>query len=72
MTRTIKLLAKAGILNVKQEELQHHHLSLTPAGEKLLGEISGVEKGKNPDGNITYTVPLAERQIVKHRQGHHD
>ena len=37
---------------------------MTPAGEKLLGEIKGVDKGKNSDGNTTYVVPLAERKIV--------
>lgn len=59
-----KLLAKIGILNVKQKSYNTIIATLTPAGEKLLGEIPGVDKGKNADGNMTYSVPLAERQIV--------
>jgi len=59
-----KLLAKAGILDVKQKSYNTILSTLTPAGEKLLAEIPGVIKGKNADGNTTYTVPLAERQIV--------
>jgi hypothetical protein len=60
-----QLLAKAGILNVNKKSYNTSIVSLTAAGEKLLGQISGVEKGKNPDGNVTYTVPLAKREIVK-------
>ena len=59
-----KLLAKAGILNVKQKSYNTIIASLTPAGDKLLSEIPGVEKGKNADGNVIYSVPLAERQLV--------
>jgi hypothetical protein len=59
-----KLLAKAGILDVKQKSYNTIISTLTPAGEKLLGEIPGIDKGKNADGNMAYTVPLAERQIV--------
>ena len=59
-----KLLAKAGILNVKQKSYNTIIANLTPAGEKLLSEIPGVEKGKNADANVFYSVPLAERQLV--------
>jgi hypothetical protein len=59
-----KLLAKAGILNVQQKSYNTIIANLTPAGVKLLGEISGVEKGTDPDGNVTYSVPLAVREIV--------
>ena len=59
-----KLLAKAGIVNVQQKSYNTIIANLTPAGEKLLGEISGVEKGKDPDGNVIYSVPLAVREIV--------
>ena len=45
---------------------------MTPAGEKVLGEIKGVDKGKNSDGNTAYVVPLAERKIVADRQDHDD
>jgi hypothetical protein len=59
-----KLLAKAGILNVNQKSYNTIVASLTPAGEKVLSEIPDVEKGKNADGNVNYSVPLAERKIV--------
>ena len=60
-----KLLAKAGILTVKQKSWNSIITTLTPAGEKVLADIPGVEKGKNSDGNVTYQVPLAQRQIVQ-------
>jgi hypothetical protein len=59
-----KLLEKAGILKVQRKSYNTIISTLTPAGEKLLAEIPGVDKGKNADGNMAYTVPLAERQIV--------
>lgn len=60
-----KLLAKAGIVSVKQKSYNTIIAEVTPAGEKVFGEINGVEKGKNPDGNVTYSVPLATREIVQ-------
>jgi len=60
-----KLLAKAGILTVRPKSWNSIYSNLTPAGEKVLGEIKGVDKGKNPDGSTTYIVPLAERTIVQ-------
>ena len=60
-----KLLAKAGILAVTRKSYSTIIANITPAGEKVLADIKGVEKGKNPDGNVTYSVPLAERQIVQ-------
>ena len=60
-----KLLAKAGILVIKPRSWNSIITTLTPAGEKLLGEIAGAEKSKNSDGNVTYSVPLAERKIVQ-------
>jgi hypothetical protein len=60
-----KLLAKAGILTIKPKSYNSIYSTLTPAGEKVLSEISGVDKGKNPDGTTTYVVPLAERKIVQ-------
>jgi hypothetical protein len=59
-----KLLAKAGILTIKPKSWNSIYSTLTPAGEKVLSEINGVEKGKNPDGNVTYSVPLAVRTLV--------
>lgn len=59
-----KLLAKAGILTIKPKSWNSIYSSLTPAGEKVLSEINGVDKGKNSDGNTSYVVPLAVRRIV--------
>ena len=59
-----KLLAKAGILTIKPKSWNSIFATMTPAGEKLLGEIKGVDKAKNSDGNTNYVVPLAERKIV--------
>lgn len=59
-----KLLAKAGIVTIKPKSWNSIYANLTPAGEKVLGEINGVNKAKNSDGNTSYVVPLAERKIV--------
>ena len=60
-----KLLAKAGILSVKQKSYNTIIASVTPSGENLLSDIPGVEKGKNADGNTMYSVPLATRKLVQ-------
>jgi len=60
-----KLLAKAGILDVKQKSYNTIIATVTPAGEKVLSQISGVEKGKDVGGLVSYSVPLAVRQIVQ-------
>jgi len=60
-----KLLAKAGILDVKQKSYNTIIATVTPAGEKVLSEIPGVEKGKDTDGLVSYGVPLAVRQLVQ-------
>jgi hypothetical protein len=60
-----KLLAKAGILDVKQKSYNTIIATVTPSGEKVLADIPGVEKGKSPDGNVTYQVPLATRKLVQ-------
>jgi len=59
-----KLLAKAGIVTIKPKSWNSIYSNLTPAGEKVLGEIKGVNKAKTSDGNTSYVVPLAERKIV--------
>jgi len=59
-----KLLAKAGVIVTKPKGEKTLIVGLTDTGERLLGTINGVEKGKNPDGTTTYRVPLAERRIV--------
>ena len=59
-----KLLAKAGILTIKPKSWNSIYSNLTPAGEKVLAGIKGVDKAKSADGNTSYIVPLAERKIV--------
>ena len=59
-----KLLAKAGVVVTKPKGPSSLIVTLTPAGETLLGNIQGVQKAKNGDGTTTYVVPLAERKLV--------
>ncbi len=58
------LLTKAGVLATKKKTWNSITSELTPAGQKLLDGISGVEKVTNPDKTVTYQVPLAQRQLV--------
>jgi hypothetical protein len=59
-----KLLAKAGILATKPRTWNSIFAEMTPAGQKVLDGISGVEKTENPDKTVTYQVPLAQRKLV--------
>jgi hypothetical protein len=59
-----KLLAKTGIIVTKPKGYTSLIVTLTPAGEKLLSNITGVQKASNADGTVTYVVPLAERKLV--------
>ena len=59
-----KLLAKAGVVVTKPKSGNGLIVDLTPAGEKLLADINGVQKNKNSDGTTTYLVPLAVRTLV--------
>lgn len=61
-----KLLVKGGILETKPKGYNSIYSNMTPAGEKLLSGINGVEKVKNAkDNTVTYVVPLAQRQLVE-------
>jgi len=60
-----RLLEKVGVLKLREGKNFVMQASLTPEGERILAQISGVEKTKNPDGTDAYTVPLAERQLVQ-------
>ncbi len=60
-----KLLAKTGVLVTKPKSWNSIVSTLTPAGEKMLSNINGVEKATNKDGTVTYLVPLAQRQLVE-------
>jgi hypothetical protein len=59
-----KLLAKTGVIATKPKGYSSLIVNLTPAGEKLLSTVKGVQKASNPDGTVTYVVPLAERKLV--------
>ena len=58
------LLSKAGILETKKKSWNSITSQITPAGQKLLDSIPGVEKDTNPDKTVTYQVPLAQRTLV--------
>ena len=58
------LLAKAGILETKKKSWNSIVSQITPAGQKLLDNIGGVQKTTNPDKTVTYQVPLAQRKLV--------
>lgn len=59
-----KMLAKAGVVVTKPKGANALIVTVTPAGETLLGNIARVQKSKNDDGTTTYLVPLAERKLV--------
>jgi hypothetical protein len=58
------LLTKAGILETKKKSWNSITSELTPAGQKLLDGIPGVEKTTKPDKVVTYQVPLAQRKLL--------
>jgi hypothetical protein len=59
-----KLLTKAGILATKPRSWNSIFSQMTPAGQKLLDGIPGVQKTTNSDKTVTYQVPLAQRKLV--------
>jgi hypothetical protein len=58
------LLTKAGVLATKKKSWNSITSELTPAGQKVLDSINGVEKITNADKTVTYQVPLAQRKLV--------
>lgn len=59
-----KLLSKAGVITSKPKGATSLIVNVTGPGEKLLGDIDGVRKQKNPDGTTSYLVPLAVRKLA--------
>jgi hypothetical protein len=61
-----KLLSRAGVIFAKPKPKDTVFLmvALTEPGQTLLNGIDGVKKVARTDGGNTYTVPLAERQLV--------
>ena len=61
-----QLLAKAGILELgKPAKDGSVKVALTKEGEAAFATFPELKKRELKDGNINYTVPLAERQLVK-------
>src|SRR5437868_9939986 len=60
-----RLLQDAGIVNVGKVVGGGLHVTLTPKGESLVTSLPGYKTWKNTDGSVSYTVPLAERQLVQ-------
>ena len=61
-----QILAKAGIVEfAKPAKDGSVKISLTKDGEQQLAAVPELKKRELKDGNVTYTVPLAERQLVK-------
>ncbi len=59
-----KLLTKAGILVTKPKGYNTLIVNITDTGDRLLSNINGVVKTKNPEGTTTYLVPLAGRKLL--------
>jgi len=59
-----RLLEKIGVLKRGNAKGWVTPIALTPKGEQLLSQISGVQKSKESDGTEAYVVPLAERKLI--------
>ncbi len=59
-----RLLEKAGIVRVTKQARGSALVSLTPAGERLLGSIPSYKKTEQADGTFLHQAPLAERQLI--------
>jgi hypothetical protein len=60
-----KLLEKAGLMKLGKATSKGTLVTLTDAGEAMLAQIPGVEKGTEKDGTTRYRVPLAERKLLQ-------
>jgi len=60
-----RLLQKAGWLDLGKDKGRVTPVTLTPKGEQLLQQISGVQKMEQKDKTIAYRVPIAERRLVE-------
>ena len=59
------VLTKAGILKIDKAKDGSAKIALTPDGEKELAAFPELKKRDEKDGTVAYTVPLAERELVK-------
>ncbi len=60
-----KVLAKAGLLTVKELNWNTNNVEVTEGGEKVFSEIAGFQKKDNADKTVSYIVPLATRKLLK-------
>ena len=62
-----RLLEKIGVVKLEHADKygQRAQVTLTPKGEQMLAQISGVQKSKEKDGSELYIVPLAEKRLVE-------
>jgi hypothetical protein len=58
------LLEKAGFVTLKKTTGGGTLVEVTPSGAKMFSGLPGFKKSANPDGTESYTVPLADRQLV--------
>ena len=59
-----RLLEKAGLVKLGKPTFRGLDVTLTPAGVALL-QACGAQEEKDKDGNVAYTVPLAERKLLE-------
>ena len=59
------ILTKAGVVNIAKAKNGAANITLTPEGEKELASFPELKKVEEKDGTTSYTVPLAERALVK-------
>jgi len=60
-----RLLEKEGYLKIGKAEKGETPISLTASGQAWLTDIPGVKEKKLDNGNVEYTIPLAQRKIVQ-------
>jgi predicted transcriptional regulator len=59
-----RMLAKVGVIKIGKTKGDVTPVTLTPKGEEMLKQISGVDKFKDKNDTDSYVVPLAERKLV--------
>ncbi len=59
-----KLLEKAGILKIVRHKDGSATVAITPDGERVIQQISGVARTKEKDGTELYSVPMAQRELA--------
>ncbi len=60
-----RLLERQGLIRIGKSHKDKTPVSLTPEGQAFLDGIAGVKQKKDSEGNMEYTVPLAQRKLVE-------